>query len=117
MSMTIEPSMVKLPGTRSVAVSVQVVNKGKQAMQLEFSSSQRIEVLLKSEDGKVISRWSDDQKLDKEQGFLVINPEERLEYTANIATRDMVPGKGYIIEAFFPNFDQLRTSRSLFPSK
>lgn len=117
MSMTIEPGLVKLPGTRSVAVTVQVVNKGKQAMQLEFTSSQRIEVLLKSEDGKIISRWSDDQKLDKEQGFLVINPEERLEYTANISTREMVVGKGYISEAFFPNFDQLRTSRSLFPAK
>ncbi len=117
MSMTLEPTVVKLPDTRAVRVTVQVVNKGKQAMQLEFSNSQRIEVLVKSETGKVISRSSDDQKLDKEQGFLVINPEERLEYTATVATRDMVAGQTYIIEAFFPNFDQLRASRAMIPTK
>ncbi len=117
MSMTLDPSLVKLPDTRAVRVTVQVVNNGKQAIQLEFPSSQRIEVLVKNEDGKAILRVSDDQKLDKEQGFLVINPGERLEYTATIATRDMVAGKAYIIEAFFPNFDQLRVSRAVLPTK
>ena len=117
MSMTVEPSVVKLPDARAVRVTVQVVNKGKQAMQLEFPSSQRIEVLVKNEAGKVISRSSDDEKLDKEQGFLVINPEERLEYTATIATRDMTAGQAYIIEAFFPGFDELRASRAVMPTK
>jgi short-subunit dehydrogenase len=86
-------------------------------MQLEFPSSQRIEVLVKNEAGKVISRSSDDQRLDKEQGFLVINPEERLEYTAIVATRDMTAGQAYIIEAFFPGFDELRASRAVMPTK
>jgi len=117
MSMTLEPSVVKLSDTRAVHISVQVVNKGKQPSQLEFPSSQRIEVLMKNEAGKVISRSSDDQKLDKEQGFLVINSEERLEYKATVATRDMIAGQAYIIEAFFPAFDQLRTSRAVIPTK
>lgn len=117
MSMTLEPAVVKLPDTRAVRVTVQVVNKGKQAVQLEFVSSQRIEVFVKNEEGKVISRSSDDQKLDKEQGFLVINPEERLEYTATVATRDMAAGRAYMIEAFFPTFDQLRASRAVMPTK
>lgn len=117
MSMTLEPAVVKLPDTRAVRVTIQVVNNSKQPIQLEFPSSQRIEVLVKNETGKVILRSSDDQKLDKEQGFLVINPEERLEYTATVATRDMVVGQAYMIEAFFPNFDQLRASRALMPTK
>lgn len=116
-NMMIDPAIVKLPDTRAVRVTIQVVNKGKQATQLEFPSSQRIEVLVKNEAGKVISRFSDDQKLDKEQGFLVINPEERLEYTATVATRDMTAGQAYIIEAFFPGFDQLRASRAVMPTK
>lgn len=117
MSMTLEPTVVKLSDTRAVRVTVQVVNNSKQATQLEFPSSQRIEVTVKSEAGKVISRASDDERLDKEQGFLVINPQERLEYTATVPTRDMIAGQAYIIEAFFPSFDQLRTSRALIPTK
>ena len=116
-SITLDPSAVKLPDTRAIHATVTLVNKGKTPAQLEFPSSQRIEVLVKNEADRVLSRWSDDQKLDKEQGFLVINPEERLEYTATISTRDMSAGQTYIVEAYFPNFDQLRASRTIVPTK
>ncbi len=116
-SMTLDPAAVKLPECRSIRATIVLVNKGKTPAQFEFPNTQRIEVLVKNEAGKVFSRWSDDQKLDKEQGFLVINPEERLEYTATISTRDMTPGQTYIIEAYFPSFDQIRTSRIVVPTK
>jgi hypothetical protein len=117
MSMALDPMAVKLPETRSVRVSVTVVNTGKEPVQLDFPNTQRIEVLLKSEGGKVIAKWSEDQKLNEEEGFLVINPEERLEYSATISTREMVAGSTYLIEAFFPSFDQLRASRTVVPTK
>jgi hypothetical protein len=115
MTMTLEPSVVKLPDTRVIEVTVAVVNKGRQAVELEFPSSQRIEVLVKSEARKVLQRWSDDQRLDKEQGFILINPGERIEYGARVSTRDMVAGQSYQIEAFFPSFERLRASRSILP--
>jgi hypothetical protein len=117
MALTLDPPQVKLPETRAVRVALAVVNKGSTAVQLHFPTTQRIEVLLKTEDGKVISKWSEDQKVDQEQGFLVINPEERLEYSANVSTREMTAGRSYIIEAYFPNFDELRASKSLMPVK
>lgn len=117
MSMTLDPVTVKLPDAKSVRVSVVVVNTGKTATQLDFPTTQRIEVVLKNDSGKVVSKWSEDQKLDEEQGFLVVNPEERLEYTATISTREMQAGQTYLIEAFFPNFDQLRASRTVVPVK
>jgi hypothetical protein len=117
MSMTLDPVAVKLPETRAIRVTVTVVNTGKQPTQLDFPTTQRIEVLLKSEGGKVLSKWSEDQKLDAEQGFLVINPDERLEYTATVSTRDMSPGQTYLVEAFFPSFDQLRSSRTIVPTQ
>jgi len=40
--------------------------------------------------------------------MVTINPNERLEYVVSLATRDMVAGETYTVEAFFPNFDQLR---------
>ena len=116
MSLTLDPAAVKLPETRAVRVTLTVINKGKTAVQLEFPTTQRIEVLIKSENGNVISKWSDDQKVEKEEGFLVINPNERLEYSATISTREMAVGKSYVIEAYFPDFDQLRASRTISPS-
>lgn len=117
MSMSTAPEHVKLSEDRSVKVTVTVVNTGKFAAQLDFPTTQRIEVVVKSEGGKEISKWSDDQRVDKEQGFLVINPDERLEYTATISTRNMAAGHSYVIEAFFPSFDQLRTRRVVSPVK
>jgi hypothetical protein len=116
MAVTLDPAAVKLADTRAIRVGVSVTNKGENAVQLDFPTTQRVEVLLKSEDGKVISKWSEDQKVDQEQGFLVINPGERLEYTANISTREMSSGRTYIIEAYFPDFEQLRTSTVVAPS-
>ena len=116
-SLTLDPVAVRLPECRSIRATVVLTNKSKTPAQLEFPSSQRIEVLVKNEAGKTLSRWSDDQKLDKEQGFLVINPEERLEYTTTLSTRDMSPGQTTLIEAYFPSFDQLRATRTVVPTK
>jgi hypothetical protein len=117
MTMAISPSTVKLPQEKSVAVSVSVTNSSDSAIQLQFPNSQRIEVLVKEEGGKVLSKWSEDQKLSDEEGFLVVNPGEKLDYTATVSTREMVPGKTYVIEAFFPTFDELRASRTVVPTK
>lgn len=108
---------MKIGETRAVKVTVTVVNTGRNAAQLEFPTTQRIEVLVKSDGGKVLSRASDDQRVDKEQGFLVINPEERLEYSATVSTRSMSAGSTYVIEAFFPAYEQLRASRTVSPVK
>lgn len=115
MTVTIDPAQIKLPATRSMKVKVDVRNQGKFAVQLDFPTTQRVEVLVKSDGGKVISKWSDDQKVDTEQGFLVINSDERLEYTATISTRGMEAGKSYVVDAFFPSYDTLRTSRMVSP--
>ena len=87
MTMKIEPAQVRLPDTRAIEVTVSVVNSGKTAVHLEFPSSLRVDVILKDERGKMLSRWSDDQPIEKEPGLLLINPRERLEYSAKISTR------------------------------
>jgi hypothetical protein len=117
MSMALDPATVKVGDTRSVKVTVTVVNMGEQPVQLEFPTTQRIEVLIKGDGGKVLAKWSEDQKLDEEQGFMVVNPTEKLEYSATISTREMEAGRTYLVEAYFPNFDQLRSSRTIVPTK
>ena len=85
--------------------------------QLEFPTSQRVEVLLKSKEGKTIEQWSQDQAFNNEPTLVTINPRERLEYSVNVATRDMVAGETYTVEGFFPNFDALRKTHPIKAEK
>lgn len=115
MTMKIEPAQVRLPDTRVIEVTVSVVNTGKTAVQLQFPSSLRVDVLLKDERGKMLSRWSDDQPIEKEPGLLLINPRERLEYSAKISTREMTAGRPFEVEAFYPSYDKLRVVKAVTP--
>ena len=117
MSMTFEPAKVRLPDTRVIEVTVTVVNSGKTPVHLEFPSSLRMEVIVKNAGGKIVSRWSDDQPIEREPSVLLINPRERLEYSARISTREMTGGGRFEIEAYFPGYEQMRTSRAVVPEK
>ncbi len=116
-TMKLEPEQVRLPDTRAVDVTVSVVNTGKTAVQLEFPNSLRVDIVVKGEGGRVLSRWSDDQRIEREPGILLINPKERLEYSAKISTREMTAGKAVEIEAYFPSYEKLRTSRIVLPHR
>jgi hypothetical protein len=115
MTMQFDPPVVKAGETRMIDVTIAVTNKGKNAVQLDFPTSQRIEVLVNDQSGKTLSRWSDDQRVEKEPGFLLINPGERIEYRARISTRDMRAGQTFIVESFFAGYDQVRTRRTIVP--
>lgn len=115
LTLTLEPRVVRLPDTRVLEVTLVVLNKGKRPVELGFPTSQRIEVLVKNAAGKVLSRWSDDQPVQKEPGFLLVNPRERIEYEAKISTREMAPGQSFQIEVFFPSHASLRASKVVTP--
>jgi hypothetical protein len=86
-------------------------------VQLEFPTTQRIEVLVRNRNGKLVEQWSEDQAFTNEPTLVTINPGERLEYSANIATRDMVGGESYTIVGYFPNYDQLKATKVIVPKK
>ncbi len=115
LTLTLDPAHIKLSTTKAMKVGLAVVNKSKAAVQLDFPTTQRIEVLLRKDTSEILSKWSEDQKVEPEQGFLVINPEERLEYSATISTREMKAGQNYFVEAYFPNFPELRSSKPITP--
>jgi len=117
MTLAVEPAVPKLSETREVKVAVTLANKGKKLVQLDFPTTQRMEVLVKSKTGKRVVQWSEDQAFANEPTLVAINPGERLEYSVTLSTRDLVAGETYTIEAFFPNFDPLRKSRDLTPVK
>lgn len=114
-SITIAPEPLKLAEVRTFKVTLQLANKGRKLAQLDFPTTQRIEVLVKDKAGRQVEQWSEDQAFQNEPTLVTINPGERLEYVANVATRDLKAGEPYTVEGFFPNFDQLRASRKIVP--
>ena len=117
LTMIVDPLKPRLSETKQIKVTLQLVNKGRKMAQLEFPTSQRIEVLVKNAAGKTIEQWSEDHAFTNDPTVETINPGERLEYSASIATRDMAAGQSYTVEAFFPNYDALRTVKAVVPEK
>ncbi|HEV7868925.1 MAG TPA: BsuPI-related putative proteinase inhibitor [Chthoniobacteraceae bacterium] len=111
----IEPVVVKLSDVRQLKVTLQLANRGKKLVQLDFPTTQRIEVLIKEKSGKLVEQWSEDQAFTNEPTLVTINPGERLEYAASVATRDLKAGQSYTVIGFFPNFEQLEARKSIVP--
>ncbi len=117
MTMKLEPLPLRLSETRQLKATLQLANHGKRLVQLDFPTTQRIEVLVRNAHGKLVEQWSEDQSFSNEPTLVVINPGERLEYAVTVSTRDMAAGQLYSVETFFPNYDQLRASKSIIPEK
>jgi hypothetical protein len=111
----VEPAAPKLGENRQVAVIIRLTNKSKRLVQLNFPTTQRIDVIVKNKAGKTIEHWSDDQKFENEAGLVAINPGERLEYTANVSTRDLVAGEEFTVEGFLPSHEPLRGAATIVP--
>ncbi len=117
LTVRIEPLPVSLSETRQLKVTLQLANKGKRLAQLEFPTTQRIEVLIRNATGKMVEQWSEDQSFAQELTLVAINPGERLEYSVSVSTRDLVAGQTYSVEAFFPNYEQLKATKTFVPAK
>ncbi len=114
--LVVEPSEFSLDDRREVAVDFTIYNKTKKLLRLEFPTSQRIEIVIKDPAGAVIERWSDDRAFDDQEGIVMINPDERVEYQEKIATREMVPGTTYVIEASVANNEEFTRTTTVTPT-
>lgn len=115
MSITLDPETIRVSEVRAVGARVLVENKGKHAVQLDFPTTQRVQVRVRDDAGSLLTQAVDQTKGHPEQGFIVINPDERLEYSAAVSTRGMQAGRSYTVEAFFPAYPDLRTTRAVIP--
>jgi hypothetical protein len=92
---------------REISASLSVTNQGNRLLALEFPTEQRYEFVIRDSAGAVIERWSDDRTFGQEQGVIMVNPGERIEYTATLSTREMKEGQEYVLEgsiAAHPDF-------------
>jgi hypothetical protein len=116
-AMTVEPLPLKLSETRQLKVTLSVTNRSRKFVQLEFPTTQRIEVVIRDKAGQMVTQWSEDQVFANVVSYVAINPGERLEYNASISTRDLTAGQNYAVEAFLPNYEELKIEKRILPEK
>jgi hypothetical protein len=102
---------VKLSEVRQLPVRVLLTNRGDHAVELNFPSEQRFEILLHDAAGQVVTRWSDNRAFADTVGTILINPGEHIEYSETIATRELVPGKVFTVEVTLPAYPELDVRR------
>lgn len=115
LTMTVTPEVVNLGETREIEVMLKLENQSKKLVQLEFPTTQRIEVLVRNQAGAQVEQWSEDHAFRAEPGMVAINSRERLEYRAVISTRDFAAGQEYTVSGFFPNYEPLKAEKKIVP--
>ena len=111
------PDPIRLGEVRQLEVTVILRNTSKKPVHLNFPTGQTIEIQLVEPNGnKVLTKWSTDRIFNTEGRYLLINPQERLEFNEPISTRDLQTGKPYTLETFFVGYEkELRATKAIIP--
>jgi hypothetical protein len=118
LKLDITPMDINLSETRQLGLTVSLINRSaKEFVHLNFPTTQRIEVLVRNSSGKVINTWSEDQSFTNDPATITVNPGERLEYNASVATREMSAGQSYAVEVSFPSYPDLKIAQPVTPRK
>ncbi|MFA7234110.1 MAG: BsuPI-related putative proteinase inhibitor [Terrimicrobiaceae bacterium] len=111
----VDPAKFSLQDRREVNVTYTIRNNTKKITRLEYPTTQRIDILTYDPKGIVIDRWSDDRAFQPEDGIVVINPKERIEYQEKIPTREMKAGESYRVETFTTSTEKFGSQVSITP--
>ena len=102
------PRVVRLADTRTIEARLMLINRARNTVNLYFNDSHRYDFILRDATGKKLVQWSDDQPLSQNLSTVIINPDERAEFTGTVSTRDMVAGRTYTLEGLVVGYDKLR---------
>ena len=111
----IDPESFSLQDRREVNVTYTIRNNTKKISRLEYPTTQRIDILTYDSKGLVVDRWSDDRAFQPEEGIVVINPKERIEYQEKIPTREMKAGETYRVETYTTGSDKFQSTKAITP--
>ena len=117
MRVVLTPDSIKLPDTRSIDARIVLINRSKKAVTLQFNDSREYDFVLHDQNGKKLVQWSDDQPVNQNPGYVIVNPSERSEFVGTISTRDMVPGRPYVLDASMVGYPKLTTTINLTPQR
>ncbi|HXX41400.1 MAG TPA: BsuPI-related putative proteinase inhibitor [Chthoniobacterales bacterium] len=113
----VSPQPLKLSEVRQLDVKTILRNDAKSAIELDFPTDQRIEIILMNSEGALLTKWSDNHAISEKPGTVTINPEEHIEYNEHIATRELTPNKVFIAEVFFPKYPELRARQKFLTER
>ncbi|MEI6493848.1 MAG: BsuPI-related putative proteinase inhibitor [Verrucomicrobiota bacterium] len=113
--LVVDPKTFSLQDRREVTVTYTIRNNTKNISRLEYPTTQRIDILTYDSKGVVIDRWSDDRAFVPEEGIVVINPKERIEYQEKVPTREMKSGESYRIETFTTSAEKFKSEQVITP--
>ncbi|MBM3857554.1 MAG: hypothetical protein FJ390_06285, partial [Verrucomicrobia bacterium] len=100
---TVEPALFSVTENSELSVTLKITNDKKEMIMLHFPTNQRLEIVVKDEFGKIVSRWSQDRSFDPTDDTVVINPQESIFYTEKISTTGMENGKSYTLDVSLAN--------------
>jgi hypothetical protein len=111
LSVQLPPQPIQLSQMRQLPLTIRLTNLGERPVELSFPSEQRIEIYLRDAAGRVVTRWSDNRAFADQPATVLVNPNEHLEYSETIATRDLAPNKVFTVEVFVPAYPELDVKR------
>src|SRR5438876_632152 len=115
LDLQITPQTVKLSEVRQLGIKVTLANLSKRPVALDFPTNQRIEIYLINSAGDILTKWSDNHAIAEKPATILVNPQERIEYSETISTRELTPKKVFIADVFFPQYSELRIRQKFLP--
>ena len=115
-NLAVDPSEFSLSERRELDTTYTVRNNTKKIIRLDFNTTQRIDILTSDASGKVIEKWSEDRAFQLQEGIVIINPKERIEYSEKVATREMKPSETYTIKADVVGYPDYTATTTVTPS-
>jgi hypothetical protein len=108
LELQVSPQPVKLSEVRQLDIKATLTNHGKNTIELDFPTDQRIEIYLRNAADTVLTKWSENHAVVEKPAVVLVNPGEHIEYNEKIATRELARDKVYLAEVFFPQYPELR---------
>ncbi len=108
MRVQLNPDVVRVAQVHSIEAHLLLINRTKKTVNLRFNDSRHFDFILRDASGKKLVQWSDDQPVNQNPGYVIINPQERAEFIGTLSTRDLVAGRTYQLEAVVVGYDQMR---------
>src|SRR5437667_12067910 len=93
LDLQITPQTVKLSEGRQLGIKVTLANLSKRPVTLDFPTNQRVEIYLVNSAGDILTKWSDNHAIAEKPATILVNPQERIEYSETISTRELTPNK------------------------
>jgi Intracellular proteinase inhibitor len=115
-ALKVEPAQFSLAERRELDSTYTVRNNTKKIIRLDFNTTQRIDILTFDPAGKIIEKWSEDRLFLLQEGVVIVNPKERIEYSEKVATRDMKPLEPYTIKADIIGYPDYSAETIVTPS-